>query len=137
MHATWEKDAGTVVATTPVGGTIAMAVNDELAASGTVPGPLEVFVAGLAGCTVHEILENMVRKDHVELKDVQVTIEGVRRPTPPTLFDTVHVTFTLTGTIDDGYAGEVIREIMTRRCPVATSFGRASYLTWEHRIVPG
>jgi uncharacterized OsmC-like protein len=52
------------------------------------------------------------------------------------LVDTLHVTMTLTGNVDNEYAGKVIRDIMTRRCPVAATFGERSYLTWEHILYP-
>lgn len=134
IDATWDKKAGTLVATTPANCRITMAATEELMKSGKIPGPMETFVSALAGCVVHEIIEEMIDKDHVEVKDIHVNINGIRRSTPPTLFDTLHVTFTLTGDIDTGYAGDIIRDIMTRRCPVATTFGRASYLTWDHII---
>lgn len=136
IHATWDKKADTLVATTSAGCKISMAATDELMASGKIPGPMQMFVSALAGCVVHEIIEVMINNDHVEVKDIAVTVNGIRRPTPPTLFDMLHVTFTLTGDIDNDYADKVIRDIMTRKCPVAATFGRASYLTWDHIIIP-
>lgn len=136
IHATWDKKAGTLVATTPVGCKITIAATDVLMGSGKIPGPMDMFVSSLAGCVVHEIIEIMINKDLVDVKDIDVKINGVRRPTPPTLFDTLHITFTLTGKINEDYAEKVIRDIMTRKCPVAATFGRASYLTWEHIIKP-
>ncbi|MDD1724923.1 MAG: OsmC family protein [Methanospirillum sp.] len=136
IHATWDKKADILVATTPANCRITMAATDELMASGKIPGPMDMFVSALAGCVIHEIIEIMINKDHVDVKDINVTVNRIRRPTPPTLFDTLHVTFTLTGDIGNEYADEVIRDIMTRRCPVAATFGRASYLTWEHIIFP-
>ncbi|OPX63206.1 MULTISPECIES: OsmC family protein [unclassified Methanoregula] len=136
IQATWDKNTDTLVARTPAGCTISMAATDRLMASGKIPGPFDLFVSALAGCTVHEILEVMIRKDHVDVKDITITVSGTRRPTPPTLFDTLHVRFSLTGTIDDEYAKTVISDIMMRRCPVAATFGRASYLTWDHEIIP-
>lgn len=137
IHATWDKKADTLVARTPAGCTISMAATDELMASGKIPGPFDLFVSALAGCTVHEIIEVMIKQDHIDVKDINITVSGTRRATPPTLFDTLHVNFTLTGDIDDDYAKTVISDIMLRRCPVAATFGRASYLTWEHRIIAG
>ncbi len=136
IHATWDAKAGTLVATTRNHCKITMAATDTLMALGKIPGPMEVFVCALAGCVVHEIIEVMINTDKIDVKDIQVTVHGVRRPTPPTLFDTLHVTLTLTGNVDNEYADKVIRDIMTRRCPVAATFGRASYLTWEHIIYP-
>lgn len=131
INATWDKKAGTLIATTPVGCTITMAATDELMRSGMIPGPMDMFVSALAGCLVHEIIGVMINKDHVDIKDINVSVDGIRRPSPPTLFDTLHVTFTLTGDISGDYADKVIQDIVSRRCPVAATFGRSSYLTWD------
>ncbi|WP_319580506.1 OsmC family protein [uncultured Methanospirillum sp.] len=135
IHATWDKEAGTLVATTRANCNIAMAATDELMSTGKIPGPMDTFISALAGCLVHEIIDVMINTDKIDVKDINVSVHGVRRPTPPTLFDTLHVTLTLTGKIDNDYAEKVIRDIMTRKCPVAATFGRASYLTWEHIIL--
>jgi uncharacterized OsmC-like protein len=135
IHATFNKKDGTLVATTAAGCRVVMAATDEALSGGKYAGGVETFVSALAGCAVHEIIEGMINRDHKDVKNINVEVSGIRRPTAPTLFDTLHVTFTLEGTLDDTYAGEVIRDIMLRRCPVAASFGRASYLTWEHHIV--
>ncbi|OPY37534.1 MAG: hypothetical protein A4E35_01450 [Methanoregula sp. PtaU1.Bin051] len=136
IHATWDKKAGTLVARTPAGCTISMAATDELIASGKIPGPFDLFVSALAGCVVHEIIQVMINQDQVRVKDINITVTGLRRPTPPTLFDTLHVNFSLTGDINEDYAKTVISDIMMRRCPVAATFGRASYLTWDCDIIP-
>jgi len=135
IHAVYDTRSDTAIATTSTGARIHLAMTDELIAAGKIAGAMDTFVSALAGCAVHEILEVMVQKDKMPVKNIEVDVSGIRRPTPPTLFDTLHVTFTLTGDIDDDYAGEVIHDIMRRRCPVAATFGRASYLTWEHRII--
>lgn len=134
--ATWDKEVGTLVATTSAGCKISMAATDVCMGSGKIPGPMDMFVSSLAGCVVYEIIDVMMNKDHIEVKDINVTVNGIRRPTPPTLFDTLHIIFTLTGDIDKDYAEKVILDIMTRMCPVAATFGRASYLTWEKIIIP-
>ncbi len=136
IQATWDKKAGNLVATTSAGCRISMAATDELMASGKIPGAMDIFVSALAGCAVHEIIEVMINKDRIDVKDINVKVSGVRRPVPPTLFDTLHVSFTLTGDINDDYAKTVIADIMMRRCPVAATFGRASYVTWDHHIIP-
>jgi uncharacterized OsmC-like protein len=134
MHVAWDRNAK-LVAKTKTGCEIPMAAGDATASSGKYPSAMEVFVAALGGCPAHEILTAMNEKEPV-VTNLEVTIRGNRRATPPTIFDTLHVTFTLTGTVDDAYARGVIHDVMTRRCPVAVSFGRASNLTWDHRIVP-
>lgn len=135
IRATYDTNTETLVATTAVGGTIVMAATETDMAGGIISGAMDTFVSAMAGCVVHKIIDCMVTRDQKKLTNVVVDVHGVRRPTPPTLFDTVHLTFTLTGDIDDAYAEYVIRDIVKNRCPLAATIGRASYLTWDHRIL--
>lgn len=112
-----------------------IAGNSDAYAAGRYPSALDLFVTSLGACPCHEILAAMSeKKKRIEYLAVQV--EGVRRETPPTTFERMHVTFTLAGDIDDPLARETIHDVMTRRCPVAVSFAKATDLTWEHRILP-
>ena len=135
IRATYDKNRDTLVATTAVGGTIVMAALEKDMAGGTISGAMDTFVSAMAGCVVHKIIEGMITRDQKKLTDVAVDLHGTRRPTPPTLFDTVHLTFTLTGDIDDAYAKTVISDILKNRCPLAATIGRASHLTWDCRIL--
>ena len=135
IHAAWDSKAGTLVSTTSAGCEITMTAIDKLMGSAKIPGPMDLFVSSVAGCVVHEIVNVMINTDHVDVKNINVTVNGVRRPTPSTLFDTLHITLTLTGNIDKDYAEKVIQDIMTKNCPIAVAFGRSSYLTWEQIII--
>lgn len=104
--------------------------------SGTYPSPLDLFVSALGGCPSLEILSIVNEKKKV-ITSLSVKVEGVRRKTLPTTFEQIHVIFTIGGDIDDDYAREVIHEVMTLRCPVAVTFGKATRLTWEHCILSG
>ncbi len=104
--------------------------------SGTYPSPLDLFVSALGGCPSLEILSIVNEKKKV-ITSLSVKVEGVRRKTLPTIFERIHLVFTIGGEIDDAYARDVINEVMTLRCPVAVTFGMATRLTWEHRILPG
>jgi uncharacterized OsmC-like protein/2-polyprenyl-3-methyl-5-hydroxy-6-metoxy-1,4-benzoquinol methylase len=124
-----------IIADTPFHCRVPMAANRELMTAGTYPSPLDLFVASLGGCPSHEILSMMADRKKT-LAYLAVKVEGTRRDALPTIFEKVHVTFTLAGDIDDRLAREVIDEVMTLRCSVAVSFAKATDLTWEYRIVP-
>lgn len=124
-----------IIAETPFHCTIAMAGNRESSAAGTYPSPIDLFVSSLGGCPSHEIL-TMMKERKKTLAYLGVDIEGTRRDALPTIFERIHVTFTLAGDIDDHLVREVISEVMTLRCSVAVSFAKMTDLTWEYRIVP-
>ena len=124
-----------IIADTPLHCKISMAGNKEVMTAGTYPSPLDLFVASLGGCPSHEILTIMQYRKK-PLAYLAVRVEGTRRDSLPTIFEKVHVSFTLAGDIDDQLVHEVIDEVMTLRCPVAVSFAKATTLTWGYRIIP-
>jgi uncharacterized OsmC-like protein/ubiquinone/menaquinone biosynthesis C-methylase UbiE len=124
-----------IIADTPFHYKIPMAGNNEVKNAGKYPSPLDLFVASLGGCPSHEILTIMQERKKT-LAYLAVKVEGTRWDSLPTIFEKVHVTFSLAGDIDDQFVHEVINEVMTLRCPVAVSFAKATTLTWEYRIIP-
>jgi putative redox protein len=124
-----------IIARTPFHCEVVMGGNKETVNAGKYPSPLDLFVASLGGCPSHEIL-TMMQERKKTLTYLAVRVEGTRRDTLPTIFEKIHVTFTLAGDVDDRLAREVINEVMTLRCPVAVSFGKATNLTWEYHIIP-
>lgn len=124
-----------IIADTPAHCRIPMAGNRDVMTAGKYPSPLDLFVASLGGCPSHEILTVMQEREKT-LAYLAVKVEGTRRDSLPTIFEKIHVTFTLAGDISDQLVREVIDDVMTLRCPVAVSFAKATDLTWEYRIVP-
>lgn len=134
LNVQWDGNDG-LVADTPFHCTVPMTVNDETLAAGKLPSPIDLFVASLGGCPLHGILA-LMQEQKITLTRLSAKVEGTRRGTLPTTFEKIHVTFTLSGDVDDRTAGAIINEVMTLHCPVAVSFSKATRLTWSHRIVP-
>ena len=67
-------------------------------------------------------------------ESLRVTISGTRREKPPAVFEALHLTFILTGDLDEKAVAHAIRETMTVMCPVAVMMEKAAEVTWEQRI---
>ena len=63
-----------------------------------------------------------------------MTISGTLREKPPAVFESLHLTFYLSGNLDEKAVAHAIRETMTVMCPVAVMMGKAAEVTWEQRI---
>ena len=124
-----------IIADTPFHCKVPMAVNRDALTAGKYPSPLDLFVASLGGCPSHDIL-TMMQDRKKTLTYLAATVEGTRQESLPTIFEKIHVTFTLAGDVDDQLVREVIDEVMTLRCPVAVTFKKATDLTWDYHIVP-
>lgn len=96
--------------------------------------PIEYLIASLGGCTGITIITGFKEKG-INPDSFKIKVEGSRRKTPPTIFEKIHVTFTLSGDMDDQSVAEIIKDTMTLKCPIAVTLGRVGTMTWEHHIV--
>ena len=109
-------------------------VGSRIAMGGENPHPIEYLIASLGGCTGITVIKGLSEKG-VKPKSFTVRIEGSRRKTLPTVFEKIHVTFMLSGDLDDRMVAETIQETMTLKCPIAVTLGRVGDVTWEHRLI--
>lgn len=118
------------------GGTNFLAEVDSdltIAIGGKNPNPIEYLIAALGGCTGTTVIKGLLEKG-IKPNSFTIKVEGSRRKTPPTIFEKIHVTFTLSGDMDDQSVAETIRDTMTLKCPIAVTLGRVGNVTWEHHI---
>lgn len=106
----------------------------RIAMDGENPHPIEYLVASLGGCTGVTVITGLMEKG-IKPDSFTVNVEGSRRKTPPTIFEKIHVIFTLSGDMDDRSVAEIIRDTMTLKCPIAVTLGRVGDVTWEHHII--
>jgi len=104
-----------------------------LGGSGENPNPIDYLLAALGSCTGIKVLMDLTARN-ARPDSVRITIEGKRREVPPTVFENLHVTFFLTGDLDEKTVEGAIDETMTLNCPVAVMIGRATELTWDYHI---
>ncbi len=107
----------------------------RIAMGGDNPHPVEYLIASLGGCTGATVIKGLSEKG-VKPESFVVKVEGSRRKTLPTVFEKVHVTFMLSGDLDNRMVAEVVQETMTLKCPIAVTLGRVGDVTWEHHITP-
>ena len=105
----------------------------KIAMGGDNPHPIEYLIASLGGCTGATVIKGLSEKG-VKPESFAVKVEGSRRKTLPTVFEKVHVTFVLSGDLDDRMVAEVVQETMTLKCPIAVTLGQVGDMTWEHHI---
>lgn len=101
---------------------------------GKNPNPIEYLIAALGGCTGTTVIKGLMEKG-IEPNSFTVKVEVSRRKTPPTIFEKIHITFTLSGDMGDQSVTETIRDTMTLKCPIAVTLGRVGDVTWEHHII--
>ena len=105
-----------------------------LGGSGTNASPLAHFLGSLGGCTSIKTTLGLEKRGK-PCASLSVDIRAKQREEPPQIFESIHLSFTLKGDLDDHMVHETITEVITMSCPVAVMVGKAVPITWEYRIV--
>jgi len=120
---------------TPVSGVdFFVEASPGLGGSGNNPSPLAHFLAALGGCTSIKTKLGLTKKGEM-CESVSVDISGTQREDPPQVFESIHLSFTLRGDLDDQVVADTIHDVITMSCPVAVMVGKAVLLSWDYRIV--
>lgn len=132
MNVTYDNDLK-FIAENSQGHRIPIEPGVALGGSGKNPNPIDYLLASLGSCAGIKVLLDLTERG-ARPDSLKVTIAGTRRETPPAIFENLHLTFFLSGTLDEQMVAAAIHETMTLMCPVAVMMGRAAEVTWEHRI---
>jgi putative redox protein len=97
--------------------------------------PMQMLLMGLGGCSAIDVAM-ILKKQRQEVKDFRIEIEGEReKGKEPSLWETAHVVFHLTGDIDPDKAARAVELSMNKYCSVAETLRAAgANLTWETRV---
>ena len=113
------------------GNTLAMDANPSIGGTGRGFRPMETLLAGLGGCSAIDIVV-ILRKSNQPLDDIQVEIDGRRQEgVEPSLFETIHVKYTLKGAFEDQAAQRAVDWSMQKYCSVAKTLEKTAAITWE------
>jgi putative redox protein len=97
--------------------------------------PMQVLLMGLGGCSGIDIV-SILKKQKQEVTDFNMKITGHREHgKEPSLWETVNITFQLTGNIDIDKAKRACSLSMDKYCSVAETLRRAgTTITWDVEV---
>lgn len=96
---------------------------------------MQLLLAGLGGCSTIDIV-GILKKQRQELEDIRVTVDGEREPNvEPSLFQDIHVHFTLTGNLDEDKVRKAVDLSMEKYCSVAKTLEKTARITYDFKIV--
>lgn len=99
--------------------------------------PMQMLLMGLGGCSGIDIL-SILNKQRQTVTGFHMTIDGERQPQKdPSLWQTIHIVFELTGTIDPDKARKACELSMDKYCSVAATLREAHcQITWDVKVNP-
>ena len=79
--------------------------------------PMELVLMALGSCSVLDLV-SILKKQRQDLKDVSLSVEGERADAVPPVFTKIHITFTLTGDIEQEKAEKAAELAVKKYCSV-------------------
>lgn len=110
-------------------------VVDQAGAGDSGPNPLDTFLFSLAAC-VSTIAKMVAREQSINLKGIQVTVEGTLNPaglagkptSDPVGFKHIHVSAEIDADLDEQQKLDFL-DVVCRRCPVHENIASMSDIT--------
>ena len=131
ISASVDTEAGTVLAATAAGRTLAIA-GDPPEGDGSAPGPKEALLASLAACTALDVT-SILRKKRQGATSYEVVVTGESAAEPPRVFTSILVEHRVSGTVAPEPLRRSIELSATRYCPVNAMLSAVARI--EHRYL--
>ncbi len=130
---TW-IDAEQFLAVGPSGHALVMDADRE---RNTGPGPMELLLLALGGCSGSDVI-TILRKKRQAVSKIEISLEGERAPEPPAVWTDLKIHFRVVGKGIDSRAVEHALELSrTKYCSVAATLAHTACIEWSHTIEEG
>ena len=93
--------------------------------------PMQTLLMALGGCSAIDII-SILNKQRIALDDINIEIDGEREAgKEPSLFETIHVNYYLTGNADAAKAKRAVDLSMEKYCSVAKTLEKTAQITYS------
>ncbi|MEZ4775045.1 MAG: OsmC family protein [Bacteroidia bacterium] len=121
-------------ATNDTGNTVIMDANPAIGGGNMGFRPMQIVLAGLAGCTSIDVLMILKKKRQI-VTSYRVEIEGQRdEGKEPAVFTHIHIRFLLSGDLDPAKVEHAINLSLEKYCSVAKMLEQTAEITSSYQI---
>lgn len=100
------------------------------------PGPMELLLVGLAGCTGIDVVD-ILRKKRQAVSGVEVRVEGARAETHPMVYTDIEVVYVVRGKdVSPKAVEDAIHLSEEKYCSAGVMLGKTAKITSRYEIVP-
>ena len=103
--------------------------------SNTGPGPMEMVLMALGGCTATDVVI-ILRKKRQKLQSLEVVCSGERAADPPTVWVKLQVLFRVRGDVDEMALQHAIALTKEKYCSVAAMLRETAEISWSYELLP-
>jgi len=120
------------LAVTPSGHAVPIDADRE---ANSAPGPMEMLLAALGGCTASDVV-TILRKKRQNLESLEVVVSGERAAEPPRVWTKLEIVYRLRGTLDEKAVRDAIELSESKYCSVAAMLRKTAEIRFRHEILP-
>ncbi|MFB3815121.1 MAG: OsmC family protein [Terriglobales bacterium] len=99
------------------------------------PGPMELVLMGLCGCTGIDVV-SILRKKREPFMHLEVRAEAARAPSPPSVYTSIRLIYRVAGDVSRKAVEDAVRLSEEKYCSVAAMLKSTATITWEVELVP-
>ena len=97
-------------------------------------GPMQLLIMGLGGCSGIDVL-SILKKSRQKVEDFSIDLTAKRMDGEiPSLFEKIHVHFTLTGDLDSEKVRRAIELSIGKYCSVAETLRTTAEITFSYTV---
>src|SRR5436190_1646322 len=94
----------------------------------TAPGPMELVLIGLCACTATDVV-SILRKKREPFTHVEVRAQAERAKTPPTVYETIHLTYRIGGPVAHKAMEDAVRLSREKYCGASAMLEKTAKIT--------
>jgi putative redox protein len=97
--------------------------------------PMELLLVGLAGCTAMDVV-HILKRRRQDVTGLQVQVEAERADEHPKVFETIQLTFIVTGrSLSEKAVADTIQLSWDKYCSASAMLGAAAQIDYTYQIV--
>jgi len=94
----------------------------------TAPGPMELVLIGLCACTATDVV-SILRKKRESFSSLEVCAEAERAKTPPTVYETIKLTYRVGGPVAHKAMEDAVRLSREKYCGASAMLEKTAKIT--------
>jgi putative redox protein len=98
--------------------------------SNTAPGPMELVLIALCGCTATDVV-SILRKKREPFTSVNVRAEAERAPEAPTVYTSIRLVYRIGGKVARQAVEHAVQLSKEKYCSVSQMLGKAAQIDFE------
>ena len=98
------------------------------------PRPMEMILLGLGSCTGYDIV-SILRKARQEVESIEITVDGKRAETIPSVFTDINIHFRVSGRdLSDKQVDRAIRLSAEKYCSASIMLGKTVHISHSFEV---